>query len=270
MRYIPDEEWAMLPFEARMVITRERERCKSQCWPPNGSQSDHLTPAAGFNLDNILPSGDIIARRGMHGATMSFVDENGSPNNVQMDQVLKPNLINPRKKTVQWMLQDIDGTETPAKFGRAPAPSAMPVFSPSTATISSRSEDTSPPKTPNSVRGWQIGSTLSHIPYGWTGGDGKEIKFVGYGPHAERDPNSVINFNFQGRTSSFGAATSNGYHEEKANFSHEYVAPRSQRQWAEKLKYHKVPCGDVEITHAVEHIPFGSQLANCCHDCMAR
>ena len=272
-RFIPDEEWATLPFEVRIAITSERERYKSEHWPFKGARIDHPKAAAGSDLNSILPLGNNIALHGLHGlhgATMSFVDENGSPNNVQVDQVLKPTFINPRKKTVQWMLQDLDGTETPAKFGRAPVPSAMPVFLPSTATISSRSDDTSPVKTPNSLRGWQIGSTLSHIPYGWTGGDGKEIKFMGYGPHAERDPNSVVNFNFQGRTASFGAATSNGYHEEKENISHDYVAPRSQRQWAEKLGYHKAPCGDVEITHAVEQIPFGSQLANYCHDCMAR
>ena len=268
--YISPENWAMLSGEERMEIAKERELYKIQRRSSKGAPSNYLAATAGADMNSTSCSSDLITQRGMPAATMNFVDENGSPNNIEIGPMLKPTLINPRKKTVQWMLQNLDGTETPAKFGRAPAPSAMPVFSPSTATISSRSEDTSPPKTPNSVRGWQIGSTLSHIPYGWTGGDGKEIKFIGYGPHAERDPNSVVNFNFQGRTSSFGAGTSNGYHEEKENFSHEYVAPRSQRQWAEKLGYHRVPCGDLEITHAVEQIPFGSQLANYCHDCMAR
>jgi hypothetical protein len=214
---------------------------------------------------------NLIVQRGMNTAMMNFVDENGSPNAIPIDQLLKPTIV-PRKKTVQWMLQDCGGKETPVKFGRAPAPDNTSIFDPSTPTLSSSSDDTSPLKTPHSLRGgWHIGSTLSHSPYGWTGGDGKEIKFIGYGPHAERDPNSVVNFNFQGRTSSFGAATvSNGFHEDKENFSADYVAPRSQRQWAEKLGYHRVPCGNVEITHAVEQIPFGKQLANYCHDCMAR
>ena len=269
--YIPDAEWLMLPQETKMEIMNERNRLRGPHWQSDGLPSLRLPlgPASSFITNAAL--NNLIAQRGLNTALMNFVDENGSPNAIPFDQLLKPNII-PRKKTVQWTLQDCDGNDTPAEFGRAPAPDATSIFDPSTPTISLSSDDTSPLKTPHSIRGsWHIGSTLSHSPYGWTGGDGKEIKFIGYGPYAERDPNSVVNFNFQGRTSSFGAAAiPNGYYEDKENFSTDNVAPRSQRQWAEKLGYHKVPCGNVEITHAVEHIPFGKELANYCHDCMAR
>ena len=211
----------------------------------------------------------LVPQTSIENVHTTFIDDNGSPHGIQVGQVLKPSL-SPGKKTVQWMLQDLDGKETPIKFGRAPPPEAAFADEPLTPTMSSTSDDTSPLKTPHSVRGWHIGSASSPNPYGWAGGDGKEIKFVGYGPYAERDPNNVVNFNFNGRTSSFGTSVPNGFSEDKENLRFtEYVAPKSQQQWAQKLGYHKVPCGNVEITHAVEHIPFGSQLAGYCHDCMA-
>lgn len=199
----------------------------------------------------------------------TIIDEDGSPHGVQAGQVLKPG-FSPGKRTVQWMLQHVDGKETPIKFGRAPPPEVGLACEPSTPTISSTSDDTSPLKTPHTLNRWHIGSASSRNPYGWVGGDGKEIKFVGYGPYAERNPNSVVNFNFHGLTSSYGTSVPNGFTEDIENFrSADYVAPRSQRQWAQKLGYHNVTCGDVEITHAVEQLPFGSQLAGYCHDCMA-
>lgn len=80
----------------------------------------------------------------------------------------------------------------------------------------------------------------------------------------------MINFAYQGTTSSFAASIPNGFEDKENCDPPEYIAPRSQRQWAEKLGYHKVPCGDVEITHSVEQLPFGSQLAGYCYDCMAK
>lgn len=246
--WVSDAEWLMLPRESRNEIIQERERLRGARWLFDGLPSQRLPVYPASNLMTNAALNNLIVQRGMNTAMMNFVDENGSPNAIPIDQLLKPNIV-PRKKTVQWVLQDCDGKETPVKFGRAPTPDITSIFDPSTPTISSSSDDTSPLKTPHSLRsGWHIGSTLSHSPYGWTGGDGKEIKFIGYGPHAERDPNSVVNFNFQGRTSSFGTATiSNGFHEDKENFSTDYVAPKSQRQWAEKLGYHKISlwqCGD--------------------------
>lgn len=69
----------------------------------------------------------------------------------------------------------------------------------------------------------------------------------------------------------YSAGLSNGFCEDGENEAPlPFVAPRSQRQWAEKLGYAKVPCGNVEVTHAVEAMPFGSQLAGYCYDCAGR
>lgn len=125
-------------------------------------------------------------------------------------------------------------------------------------------------KTPFSARGWRIGSAHARSPYGWKGGDGKEIRFVGYGPHAERDPNTPVSFDYNRSTISLATASSNRWTSDGETWSQTNgVAPKSQRQWAEKLGYPKVPCGSVEITQATEEMPFGSQLAGYCYDCAA-
>lgn len=257
LEFVPEDEWARMPADIKKMIQKKREQERVRKWLAlNG------VPAQRVSSD-VPPKHDGIS-------AISFVDDKGSPHAVQAGQVLHP-ILQPGQKHVQWMLQGVDGKDTPVKFGRAPAPSVAPIYEPMTPTISSASDDTSPLKTPLSLRGWQIGSASSPNPYGWTGGDGKEIRFVGYGPYAERDPNSVVNFNFQGLSSSFGAGVSNGYGEDKENMqSTEFVAPKSQRQWAEKVGYHKVPCGNVEITHALEDYPFGRQSAGYCHGCVAR
>ena len=277
LEFIPEDEWATIPTEIKMKIQAQRlkqhDTNRIRGWLSTSTfQAQRPSPPGAPLKHGVHRSlGDLMSLSGRRDSGISFIDNNGSPHVVQAGQVLKPSL-SPGKKTVQWMLQDVDGKETSINFGRAPAPEATPLYEPLTPTISSASDNTSPLKTPHSLRGWHIGSAYSRNPYGWAGGDGKEIRFVGYGPYAERDPNSTVNFNFQGRTSSFGASVPNGFNEDKENFeSTEYVAPRSRRQWAEKLGYHKVPCGNVEITHSVEQMPFGSsQLAAYCHDCMAR
>ncbi|KAK3705894.1 hypothetical protein LTR37_013047 [Vermiconidia calcicola] len=268
--FIPDEEWSRLTPEMRVTIQQRRaERTiqqrrltltlPTQFSPPQAP----LIAGPDHSMNNSIAP--VFTPSSIHNPAANSDFPRYA---VQAGQVLRPSL-SPGKKSVQWMLQDVNGEQTPIKFGRAPPPSA--IFEPSTPTISSTSEDTSPMKTPHSMRGWHIGSSYSPNPYAWKGGDGKEIRFIGYGPHAERDPNSVVDFDFHSRTNSFTASVPNGFKEEKENLGpQEYVAPRSQRQWAERVGYPKVPCGNVEITHAVEHMPFGSQLAGYCYDCTGR
>lgn len=271
LRYMPEDEWLRMSHAKREAVWNLRRIFnKGRPRTANAMLLQRSPPRAPLKSIGHLPVANTMAKANTYDPSIKTVNDNGSPNGVQAGQILKPRLI-PGKKTVQWMLQDIDGKETPIKFGRAAPPNVTPIFEPSTPTVSSTSNDTTPLKTPHSLRGWQIGSAFSPVPYGWTGGDGKEIKFVGYGPHAERDPSSVVNFNFQGRTGSYSASVPNGFNEDKENRPSEaHVAPKSQRQWAEKFGYQKVPCGNVEISQAVEYcIPFGSQLAGYCHDCMA-
>jgi len=206
--------------------------------------------------------------------------ENTSPHIPQAGQVLRPTL-SPGKKYVQWLLQDLNGKETPISFGRAPPPQVSHIFSPAAdSSISPTSDDTSPLRTiyPNgaSLRGWHIGSTSSHAVYGWRGGDGKEIKFVGYGPHAERDPNSVVNFDFRGNGETCTASgVMNGFtsEDDKENFDlggqHENGRPfwdRRQRTWVAGKGYPRVPCGNMKIDRAVE--VYGGGVAGYCHGCV--
>ena len=271
LEYKSPEQWSRMHPDLRRAIQNLRNFHKTGSWQPSHTlPSQSSSPWLAAKVVESHFSEGLMADAGNNMPYLGSVDDNGSPHSVQVGQVLKPTL-SPGKKTVQWMLLNLDGKETPIKFGRAPAPHVSPVHEPSTPTISAASDSTSPLTTPHSLQGWQIGSAYSYNPYGWTGGDGKEIKFVGYGPHAERDPNTVVDFHFNGRTASYSTSTPNGFKDDdKENRPSEgRVAPRSQRQWAEKLGYHKVPCGNVEITHAVEQIPFGSQLAGYCHDCVA-
>jgi len=198
---------------------------------------------------------------------------------VQVGQVFKP-ALSPGTKNVHWTLQDIDGQSKPITFGRSPPP-CTPVtddmVTGDTPFISPRSDDTAPLKSPRSVQAWTIGSGgYAPGPYGWKGGDGKEISFRGYGPHAERDPNSPINMQYfggGGRASSFGGTTMGSGFSPPGSFENistsPKVWPRSRRQWAELAGYNKVPCGNMEIAVAAEQIPFGVPSAGYCNDCIA-
>ncbi|KAK5165860.1 uncharacterized protein LTR77_008783 [Saxophila tyrrhenica] len=255
LEYMPQEQWSSLS-------------------PEQKSEVNHAPAMAGFDARNTFSRQSFHQAATWHTNAFSPANQAGAPyngyarsNGVQAGQRITPS-FSPGKKNVNWMLRDLDGTETPIKFGRAPPPSSGRLFTPTTPAAATLSDDTTPIKTPFSPNGWRIGSAFSKSPYGWKGGDGKEIRFVGYGPHAERDPNTVVDFDFQGKTASFSTALSNGF-EEGNSLPSTGVAPKSQRQWAEKLGYQSVPCGNVEITHAVEQMPFVSQLAGYCYDCSA-
>ena len=203
--------------------------------------------------------------------TQPSVHERGPANGMCTGQTLRP-ALSPGKKHVHWTLCSTDGTEKPVQFGRAPGPTLVPMYNSPASTGSSNSTDTSPPRTPRGSRQspgreWAVDAASAPSYYGWKGGDGKEIRFVGYGPHAERDPGSIVNFEFQGRSTSLGRRGGDQADQQAAGA---LLAPRSQRQWADKFGYDRVPCGAMEITHAMEFLPFMDQLAGYCHDCYAR
>jgi hypothetical protein len=175
---------------------------------------------------------------------------NSSPmsTTVRAGQVLRPNFI-PEINSLQWTMQDNDGHQSLVNFGRAAAPPMpqTPIFSPA-------SDDTSPRRTPG-MSPWAIGASLpTRARYGWTGGDGREIRFVRYGPDAERESNAQFNYsNYKGRTPERGPRMV-GHESEDGHFDAP-LAPRSRQQWAALMGYPKVPCGDVQITQAVEQLP---------------
>ncbi len=260
--HVPHEQWFKLSHEMKETIKTMRLASSGHPWATVPRQ--HTT----YGGVPMLHSGNTFLGN-TNTATAFSPSDTTANRGVQAGQVLTPSL-SPGKKSVRWMMKDLDGTETPLKFGRAPPPSGAPVYMPSTPILSPTSNDTTPMKTPFSARGWRIGSAHARSPYGWKGGDGKEIRFVGYGPHAERDPNTPVSFDYNRSTISLATASSNRWTSDGETWSQTNgVAPKSQRQWAEKLGYPKVPCGSVEITQATEEMPFGSQLAGYCYDCAA-
>lgn len=254
----PAEEWLHMPVGTKKMINNLRAMSTRQQTQgrlsvnQQGSHTAHGRPSPNY----------------------ASVNERGSPQTSQLSEPSTQANTLPVKKAIHWSMERSDGGPPPRKFGRAPALSVLfgPEGSPHP-TISPTSDGTSPLKTPRSASGrpWSIGSAASVMPYGWTGGDGKEIRFVGYGPHAERDPNSAVRFDFQG--SEISISTLGPQHrqdaEGKENVVSETVAPRSQKQWAEKVGLDHVPCDSVMIDAALESVPvpFSGQVAGYCHDC---
>lgn len=302
----PDEEWSPLPGEVRNSIQTLREYTARGQSPagtfPSRSRSPskrqeqrfwgNLMALSGSSstaptIESIHAGAPVYDRDS--NVEMSDVGGEGrvnttSPNGVQIGQVLKP-ALSPGKKSVKWTLQDTDGQEKPVSFGRAPAPIVTVVDEMETGetpVVSPTPIDTSPLKTPHSAHGahgahaWTIGSGgFAPGYYGWEGGDGKEISFTGYGPYAERDPNSPVNMQFlHGTPGSFGASPQAAGMRLWSDSSGKNAAPtpkvwpKSMRQWAEFAGHDRVPCGGVEITEAIEHVPFASPFFGYCNDCV--
>lgn len=261
--YRSPEEWRNMSLEQKIMIHRLRALVGL-------TRAQYASGDGAFRYNS-------SHRVGNSSFGFASIDESGSPQFVQTGKLLRPELV-AGKKIVHWSLEAADNVGTPVKFGRASAPS----FDTSPhATISPTSDDTSPLKSPRSAprRPWSIDSAaLNPMTYGWTGGDGKEIRFVGYGPHAERNPNSAVNFGFQDRDPSNSTialpsrpsrmAMYPGENKENENTTG-IVAPRTQKQWAEKLGFSKVPCDTMLITEATEMTPFAAHAAGYCYDCAA-
>lgn len=268
-KFVPDEEWFQLSPRRRERIQHLRAARGSRGWSTVPKQRMLLDGFSPVSDSSSFGSSNSIWQ-GQHDAPLCESQQtyqNKKFAGVQAGPVLTP-LITPLEKDMTWKLTNPDGRIIPVKFGRAPPPT----FGPSTPTVSSRSDDTSPLTASRPTPGWRIGSTYTAIPYGWKGGDGKEISFLGHGPHAERTFNQPIAFDFKGINSRHAPVVSSGFSgEDKENDPHpDFVVPRSQRQWAEKLGYSKLPCGKVEIMDAVESMPFNSQLPAYCFDCVGR
>ena len=248
----PENEWLMLSPRVRQSIQRLREFKMSGSRASNAERGSNWSPERMSKAATQRFWANLMSEQSPCCPTGSQATDHPA---ARVGQVLKPHSI-PGQNDVHWTLQNLDGEEVPIHFGRAPAP---PHAEPRTPVISPNSDDTSPLKSPlSSPRGWTIGSTQTPWIYGWTGGDGREIRFVGHGPDAERDPSTPVNFQFS---------------DDKENvFATASPAPSSIRQWAEKVGYPKVPCGNMQITHAFEQlpVPVAYQSAGYCFDCSLR
>lgn len=160
-------------------------------------------------------------------STFSRSDTTGSP-----EKIGRPHW--------DWFTSARDGA--PTKFGRAPLPSMA--------------ED----ETIEKSRGWGIGSAAPGWWYGWRGGDGLEISFVGHGPDAEKNSYAPVNFHMYNNESDGQGALlpvqtyGHTRGENNDGYARTPTAPRRMREWATKMGYPRVPCGNFEIVDAVEHV----------------
>lgn len=108
-------------------------------------------------------------------------------------------------------------------------------------------------------RGWGIGSAVpGWRTYGWRGGDGLEISFVGHGPDAERFPDAPIEFrNYKKKTASqrnLASSQQTPTHNSFDEGGHDVPSDKKMSEWATTMGYKRAPCGDFEVTHAFEHV----------------
>ncbi|CAK3748303.1 Hypothetical predicted protein [Lecanosticta acicola] len=266
--YISNAEWSSLSPDIKQGIFLDRHFRRN-----NRNSPVHLHDSAQYNLS--LPFSQINTDGSFSGQVAAHLESFGQSSGAeavsepvpQAGHVLQPE-VDPSTNRLQWVVRDGTGNSHPINLGRAAAPSSG---SPGTPALSPRSDDTSPRRSPPSPpRGWSIASAASmRGRYGWAGGDGREIKFRGYGPDAERDPNTPVNFSVQNRAGSYGVVGPRmiGGGEDDEDWSAP-LAPRSRRQWAEMMGYPKIPCDRVEITSACEtSVPLDPKGWGYCWDC---
>lgn len=153
---------------------------------PWSATEDPQTPAPGLVTSLRADAPDFVPMsrdRGLSDVsltdpgTLSTASPSASP------IVLDPqgNVLSPRPT---WSWTKRRTVKTLRGLGRAP----LPTFDlPATGPSNNSSGGSSP------LKAWTVGSDRGPW-YGWSGGDGKEISFRGYGPHAERSPYSPHNF----------------------------------------------------------------------------
>ncbi|RMY75197.1 hypothetical protein D0863_02746 [Hortaea werneckii] len=288
--HMPAESWSAMPPDVQHSILRLRDFSSSPSKRQNMRFWGNLLQAIG--LPSPVPAlAPRTPRR--ENKAVAILDKDGntimsnaSSNEVKAGQVLKPTL-SPSKKSVNWTVMDLDGKQKPVSFGRAgrsPMPLTETQQSHNDIAVASPSSEGSGP--------WTIGSGTpapSRSSYGWKGGDGKEIRFQGHGPQAERNTRSPVRMQYgrhggyHGRASSshsyrvpYASPFSNtqlySFNAQEENdsppTSSERVWPRSRKQWAEMMGYSHVPCGNIEITQATEALPLGNPAFGCCHKCM--
>lgn len=179
--------------------------------------------------------------------TASWTTSDSATSCVSMDP--QGNILSP---TPAWHWSMRRTTHSPAKLGRAPLPCG-----PLGHATGGDEQATSIAATEN---GWKIGSAQPGWWYGWKGGDGREIAFVGYGPDAEREAEPAVNicgYDYRQHV--------NGRQSE-AIISWKQP-PLCEQSTAHAARLSHTPCGDVEIAQAMEHIAAAPDLSGMCARC---
>lgn len=165
--------------------------------------------------------------------------------------------VSPNKHLFDWFSAASNGSSI--KFNRAPLPSMNEM----------------PEEVRQATKGWGIGSAAPGWRYGWHGGDGLEISFVGHGPDAEKFPQAPINFHdYKKGTVAQTTPTISQQppgHNRFRTYNDTPTAPRKMRDRATRSRYSQCPCGDFVIEEAVEHIGNAGtrqRVDGWCHDCV--
>lgn len=179
---------------------------------------------------------------------------------LQGGHVLLPR-FDPITKVVSWTLDNKD----PISLG-----SLLPTDPQFAADHVQQTPSFRVPRTPALVpRSWTVGTEQARQVFGWKGGDGREIKFVGHGPDAEREPHHGVRFKYQRRMTSMGRGPRMIGDDVEDGSPEAPLAPRGRRQWAQLAGSPQQACDRMDIVDAVEQIPipFGPALHGFCDDC---
>lgn len=199
--------------------------------------------------------------RGLSNVSSSDPDTFSTPTPPQLSSpiVLDPqgNVLSPKPK---WTWANRRTVKTLRTLGRAPLPT---LDFPSAGSSSNASEGSSP------FNAWSVRPDRPGSWYGWSGGDGKEISFRGYGPHAERNPYSPHNFrNYENQATSSSAFNNQGYG--YSNYGGKIQAPMGLQDWALQRGYDRVPCPNYQIGRAKENITTPENPLGWCSTCLSR
>jgi hypothetical protein len=142
-----------------------------------------------------------------------------------------------------------------------------------TPTVSPTSTDTSPPWTEqqhqSSSARWEISGKGRHK-FGWSGGDGLEISFKGMGPDAEHDPNSPVLYrNYRENTKTLHMHAARYPKIDVSDSILPPIAPKSMREYAEKMGLPRIPCANDQWTGKYDIMPAIVPLAGLCYPCKA-
>ncbi|CAK1356751.1 hypothetical protein CB0940_12034 [Cercospora beticola] len=257
-RFYDEDEWLNMTPDMRRAILERRTHIRGAPGPYHQSHSQGAGPVHGQYA-------------GMQSLSTTCPDVFGSsPQESHMGQVQLPR-VHPLGQPVHWAAKSGIDLQTPLAPGRPAMPMLPPpLMAPRPPPVGFNSTQFALPRTPaQQPRSWTIGSDQVRRVYGWKGGDGREIKFVGHGPDAERDPNSGIRFNYQRRVASngrgprlVGAVNEDGSPEAP-------LAPRSRHHWAQLAGHMRQPCDNMEIVDAVEQMPMpgNEPLYGYCGNC---
>ncbi|GAB7344605.1 hypothetical protein MBLNU457_3095t1 [Dothideomycetes sp. NU457] len=201
-------------------------------------------------------------RRGRGLSNVSSTDpgtfSTSSPTQVSSPIVLDPqgNVLSPKPK---WTWANRRTVKTLRTLGRAPLPTS---HLPATGSGSDSSEGSSP------LKAWTVGPDRPGSWYGWSGGDGKEISFRGYGAHAERNAYSPHNFrSYENQSTSNFGFTNQGYGHLGCGGNNQ--APPALQDWAQQRGYDRVPCPNYQIGRATENITTPENPLGWCSTCLS-